>query len=214
VTYVFLGRVNARSFLARFTPADVISTLVAPLTHSAYAPASSVLQPLVETKQLETTPKSGIILKDEWLEMILSGQQIWEIRSMRTHKRERVALAQSGAPVLLGDVEIIGCVKIDDLLLRANIKKHGVPLHRHAEIVSGYKNIFAWELARPRRYKMPILYTRAKGQMTWIDLVDQQRIFANVRFVIASVDDAGPQISSGELLGCAEPTAPQTPQEP
>jgi hypothetical protein len=87
---------------------------------------------------------------------------------MRTHKRERVALAQSGASLLLGDVEVIGCVKIDDLLLRANIKKHGVPLHRHAEIVIGWENIFAWEIARPRRYNMLILYTRAKGQMTWI----------------------------------------------
>jgi hypothetical protein len=65
VTYVFLGRMNARSFLARFTPVYIISTLFAPLTHSAYAPASSVLQPPVETKQLETTPKSGIILKGE-----------------------------------------------------------------------------------------------------------------------------------------------------
>ena len=50
VTHVFLGRVNARSFLARFTPANVISTLVAPLTHSAYAPASSALQPPVVAK--------------------------------------------------------------------------------------------------------------------------------------------------------------------
>ena len=116
---------------------------------------------------------------------------------MRTHKRERVALAQSGTPLLLGNVEIIGCVKIDDVLLRANTTKHGVPLHRHAEIVSDYKNIFAWEIARHRRYTTPILYTRAKGRMTWINLVDQQSIFANVRFVIASADDAGPHIPSG-----------------
>ena len=127
---------------------------------------------------------------------------------MRTHKRERVALAQSGTSLLLGDVEIIGCVKIDDMLLRAHITKHGVPLHRHAEIVTGWENIFAWEIARPRRYKMPILYTRAKGQMTWINLVDQQSIFANVRFVIAVADETAPQISSGELLGCAEPIVP------
>ena len=73
VTYVFLGRENARSFLARNTPADVIATLVAPLTYSAYASAPSALQPLVETQQLETLPKSGIILKSEWLEMMLSG---------------------------------------------------------------------------------------------------------------------------------------------
>jgi hypothetical protein len=122
---------------------------------------------------LETIPKSGIILKSEWLEMVLSGRKTWELRAMKTNKRERVALAQSGTSLLLGDVEITGCVELDDVLVRANIEKHGVPLHRLAEYVSDDKNIFAWEIARPRRYKEPIPYTRARGQMTWIDLVNQ-----------------------------------------
>ena len=65
VTYAFLGRVNARSFLARLSPADIVSTVIDPLTYSAYAPALKVLQPLVAAQQLETKPKSAIILKDE-----------------------------------------------------------------------------------------------------------------------------------------------------
>ena len=51
VTYVFLGRINARLLLARFTDYFNISTLVAPLTYSAYASAPSVLQPLVDTTE-------------------------------------------------------------------------------------------------------------------------------------------------------------------
>ena len=84
------------------------------------------------------------------------------------------------------------------MLLRANIKKHSVPLHRHAEMVSGYKNRFAWELARNRRYETQMLYTLAQGLMFWVDLREQQIVFANVRFVIASVDGAGPQFLSGD----------------
>ena len=89
-----------------------------------------------------------------------------------------------------------------------------MPLHRLAEYVSGGMNIFAWEIARPRRYKEPISYTRAKGQMTWIDLVIQQSIFANVRFVITSDDDAGPRNSSGEELDCVEHSVPPAKEEP
>ena len=81
---------------------------------------------------------------------------------MQTRKRERVALAQSGTPLLFGDVEIIGCVRIDDVIFRASTKKHGVPLHRHAETIGKYKKMFAWELARPRRYKTPLQYMRLK----------------------------------------------------
>ena len=92
---------------------------------------------------------------------------------MKTNKLERVALAQSGTSLLLGDVEITGCVQIDDVLVRANIHKHGVPLNRLAEYVSDDKNVFAWEIARPRRYKAPISYTRAKGQMTWIETLER-----------------------------------------
>ena len=122
VTYVFLGRINARLLLARFTDYFKISTLVAPLTYSAYASTPSVLQPPVATTNLETIPKSGIILQSEWLEMVLNGRKTWELRTMKTNKRERVALAQSGTSLLLGDVEITGCVELDDIVVRANIE--------------------------------------------------------------------------------------------
>ena len=60
------------------------------------------------------------------------------------------------------------------------------------------KILSAVTFARPRRYETAILYTRAQGQMIWVDLREQENVFANVRFVIAGVDDAGPQISSGD----------------
>ena len=44
---------------------------------------------------------SALILKEDWLDMILSGRKTWEIRSRRTTKRERVALALSGTSLLL-----------------------------------------------------------------------------------------------------------------
>lgn len=217
VTYVFLGRADARSFLARLSPADVVSTVTAPLTYSSYAPQTNVVECVVDAQQPATTPRSALLLKDEWLDMILCGRKTWEIRSMQTHKRERVALAQSGTPLLFGDVEIIGCVRIDDVIFRASTKKHGVPLHRHAEIIGKYKNIFAWELARPRRYKTPLQYMRSKGQQIFVDLRDQQAVFANVRLVQESNPETVTQTSTdvtetsvGNAVQVTEPARSET----
>ena len=88
-------------------------------------------------------PKSALIIKDEWLEMILSGKKTWEIRSTSTKKRERVALALSGAPLLLGDVEIVDSVKLDAATFAAETSKHGVPQHRHKEKLSAATKTFS-----------------------------------------------------------------------
>jgi len=143
VTYVFLGREHAHSFLALFSS---VSGVPAPSRRAGAAPAAtdeSHTTPVTGALQTEAMPKSALIIKDEWLEMILSGKKTWEIRSTSTKKRERVALALSGAPLLLGDVEIVDSVKLDAATFAAQTSKHGVPQHRHAEIIGGYKNIFA-----------------------------------------------------------------------
>ena len=84
VTCVFLGRADARSFLARLSPADVVSTVTAPLTYSSCAPQTHVVECVVDAQQPATTPRSALLLKDELLDMILCGRKTWEIRSMQT----------------------------------------------------------------------------------------------------------------------------------
>ena len=115
--------------------------------------------------------------------MILNGRKTWEIRSMRTDKRERVSLSPSGTALLLGDVEIVGCIDLDAAKFDANVDKHCVPPHSREEVVGQYKKIVAWELARPRRYFTPIIYTREQGQVKWIDL-QKQEIFLNFFIMI------------------------------
>ena len=149
-------------------------------SHTACSSAPSSVQ------HYSNTPSSALILKKDWLDMILCGRKTWEIRSMRTTKRERVALALSGTSLLLGDVEIVDCIKLDAAAFNANMAKHGVSPHRHAEVVGDYKQIFAWEVARPRRYSSPVSYAKKQGPITFVNLEDQQAIFANVCFVESS----------------------------
>ena len=74
-------------------------------------------------------------------------------------------------------------------------------LNNDTEILGGYAKIFAWELARPRRYLTPIMYTRLAGHVAWVDLRYEQRIFANVRFVnfrLGHASNVDPQCPSHE----------------
>jgi len=81
VTYVFLGRANARLFLLHYAPAPDVPTL----THvSAEGSADATATDL---------PLNALTLHGEWLNMILNGQKTLEIRSSATKKRERIALA-------------------------------------------------------------------------------------------------------------------------
>ena len=167
VTYVFLGRVNARLFLLHCT----IATQPAPPPSATSEPAAA---------KIIAKPVSALTLKQEWLDLILTGSKTWEIRSQPTNKRERVALAQSGTTVLRGDVEIVNCVPLDAQSFVTSIDKHCVPQNRHTEVIGGYAKIFAWELARPRRYRTPISYKRMPGQVGWVNLHEQLHIFDNV----------------------------------
>ena len=108
--------------------------------HQSYGLLPKEQQCLVEEKRappnnaipqrLAAALDSANLLNEEWLEHVLCGRKTWEIRSARTHKRERVSLAQSGTELLIGDVEIgiFDCIEIYVVDLRANIAKHCVPL--------------------------------------------------------------------------------------
>ena len=167
VTYVVLGPVNARLLLLHFTAA--LQPTPQPFDTRELAAVDIIVKPV-----------SALTLKQEWLDLILTGRKTWEIRSQPTHKRERVALAQSGTTVLRGDVEIVNCVRLDAQSFAASMDKHCVPQNRHTEVIGGYAKIFAWELARPRRYITPIPYKRMPGQVGWVNLDEQLHIFDNV----------------------------------
>ena len=91
VTYVFLSRVHARSFLSRYSPAAAVSVDVSLSASIAYGLLSNEQQCLVEEKRaplndaivqrLAVAPDSAILLKEEWLEHVLCGRKSWEIRT-------------------------------------------------------------------------------------------------------------------------------------
>ena len=125
VTYVFLGRENAKLFL-----------LYAAALPEPTPPSSNTSQSA--PANITARPVSALTLKQEWIDLILTGRKTWEIRSKPIRKRERIALAESSTAVLRGDVEIVNCVRLDAQSFASSFDKHCVPQSRHAEIIGGY----------------------------------------------------------------------------
>lgn len=117
-------------------------------------------------------PKSGLIVEQRWLDLILSGEKVLEIRGTNTLKRGLVGLIKSGSNHVFGEVEIVNTFTIDRDAFHLYYQEHCVP---DAGVVP-YKVIHAWCLARPKRYEKPVKYVHPRGAIIWVNLKPEQRV--------------------------------------
>ena len=68
----------------------------------------------------------GLIIKEKWLNKIFEGVKIWEIRGCSTKIRDKIYLIQSGTKHILGECELIDCIKIDLEEYQLNTDKHKI----------------------------------------------------------------------------------------
>lgn len=114
---------------------------------------------------------SGLIIRPEPLEKILSGRKTWEMRGNPIHKRETIALIQQGSKAIYGVAEIID--SIGPLSRRvemiANESRHRIePFRLDNPEVSKWRH--AWVLAKVRRLKHPVPYVHKMGQVKFVSL--------------------------------------------
>lgn len=110
----------------------------------------------------------GLIVKQPWIDGILNGRKVWEIRGSRTTIRGPIALIQSGSGLILGTATLIDC-----LALTPDDYHQAEALHRIPQTVDRplpYARIFAWALADHRRFDNPIPYSHPLGAVIWVNL--------------------------------------------
>lgn len=130
-------------------------------------------------------PGVALVIKKRWCDEIFEGSKVWEIRGSSLAKRGRICIAQSKSQMLVGEVEIVNCLKVgrkvDGKLVpwsnsrqdvqnfigaRENLPKHCV------EDLSWvpYSKVFAWVLDKKLRYAEPQPYRHKKGCIQWVKL--------------------------------------------
>lgn len=108
---------------------------------------------------------NGLIIKEKWLDLILSGIKDWEIRGSKTSKRETIYLIQSGSSKIMGQVDLIGCMKLTEETYEKSRNRHCIE--------ASYDNLpyntsYAWLLNNPVRYEKPIPYIHPQGAVIWV----------------------------------------------
>ena len=107
---------------------------------------------------------SILIVKKQWLDLILDGEKTMEIRGRLCRKEpSTIFLAQSAAGgKIMGSVYLHGS---SDPLSSAEWKalraQHRVPGPRM------YKRTYAWRLSSAYRFPNPIPYTHKQGSVVW-----------------------------------------------
>ncbi|MCS4089817.1 ASCH domain-containing protein [Rhizobium sp. BK176] len=115
-------------------------------------------------------PDRGLIVREPWVSLLLSGQKTWELRGSRTSKRGRTALIGSGTGAVLGEadlVDVIGPLSREDIA--ASVHRHRVDRDWHAAAMP-YPNTYAWVFERPTRYPAARPYAHPPGAVIWVKL--------------------------------------------
>ena len=109
-----------------------------------------------------------LVVKNPWLEMILSKKKTWEIRDAHTKQRGKIHLALSGAGGrIVGQCHITDSFAIGRHELGEHVAKHCI------ENLAGtvtYRRPHVWVLSKARRYTKPFVYSHPRGASKWVKL--------------------------------------------
>ena len=116
---------------------------------------------------LRRSTKMLLVVKNPWLELILAGKKVWEIRGASTKVRGKIHLALSGGGGrIVGQCHITDSFAIDKGVLGKHVAKHCV---KDLGMIP-YRRPHAWVLSKARRYKTPFEYSHPRGAIKWVKL--------------------------------------------
>lgn len=112
----------------------------------------------------------ALVVKQPWIDKILSGAKVWELRGSRTQTRGTIALIKGGSGTVVGVCEVVGVEgPLSISTLRRTTSRHRVP----GAILNKalwYRTTYAWVLRRARRLRTPVPYCHPSGAVIWVKL--------------------------------------------
>ena len=123
---------------------------------------------------LRRSAKRALVVKKEWLDLLLAGRKTWEIRGMATTRRGWVHFAQSKAGgQLVGRARLVDCSAlggasgvVSEAAFTKSFRFHRVPSLK----VVPYKRPYAWVFEQAERFDKPFKYQHRQGAVIWVDV--------------------------------------------
>ena len=112
----------------------------------------------------------GLIIKEPWIDLILTGEKVWEIRGSNTKIRGTIALIKSGSGSVVGlcDLkDVVGPLSLSKF--RRSKSFHAIPSN---QLKNGlpYQNTYAWVLDNTICLRKPVSYRHPRGAVIWVNL--------------------------------------------
>ena len=117
---------------------------------------------------IRRSAKRALVVKKEWIDLILSGRKTWEIRGNATTRRGWIHFAESKAGgKLVGRARLLDCIPLVGKQWRQkNFCRHRVS----KQVVLPYKRPHAWVLGEAERFLKPFKYDHKQGAVIWVDV--------------------------------------------
>ena len=111
--------------------------------------------------------KRALVVKKQWLDLILTGRKTWEIRGSSTTKRGWIHFAESQAGgKLMGRARLVSCHPVPRKSFDQQFDHHCVPC---LDMVP-YHPPYAWVLKDAEKFENPFEYKHKKGAVIWVDV--------------------------------------------
>lgn len=111
----------------------------------------------------------ALIVRQPWVDLILSGQKTWEMRSRKTNVVGWVGIIEQGTGLIVGRAFITGgWYRPTQEELISNHARHLVD-----DIALLEKWCVAWTLEQAERLEKPIAYNHPRGAVTWVKIYDR-----------------------------------------
>jgi hypothetical protein len=107
----------------------------------------------------------ALIIRQPWIDMILSGSKTWEMRSRPTKLRGQIALIEAGTGLVVGV-----CNLTESRTVPINADGTYTMFHRVEDVQLLKQWPYPWTLNNAQRLHTPIPYNHPKGAVTWVNL--------------------------------------------
>lgn len=119
-------------------------------------------------------PAKALIIDAPWIDLILSGEKVWEMRSRNCSIRGRIGLIRKGSGQVVGTADLDDCLgPFSEKELSHERDKHAITEDRMADKVWMSKWNHAWVLKNVEALPEPVSYNHPNGAVTWVNIGEQ-----------------------------------------
>ncbi|MGO8038273.1 DUF4357 domain-containing protein [Rhizobium leguminosarum] len=129
----------------------------------------------------------GLIIRQPWIDLILSGKKTWEMRTKATNVRGVIALIRAKSGLIFGTARLVGSrAPLGQRDYMSHRDKHAIPDAMLEEVIeNGW--VHPWVLDQIRALSRPVPYMHPSGAVTFVNLDPS---------VVAAVKSGGPVANS------------------